>query len=46
MEQKLIRNHAFLPKTPKFVDKNDLKGVTPMKNSNLDMKFLSFFGNM
>ena len=26
-----------------FVIKNDLKHVTPMKNRNLDMKFLEFF---
>ena len=26
-----------------FVNKNDLKHVTPMKNRNLDMKFLEFF---
>ena len=26
-----------------FVNKNDLKHVTPMKNRNLDMKFLEVF---
>ena len=26
-----------------FVSKNDLKDVTPMKNRNLDLKFLEFF---
>ena len=34
---------TFLPKYQKFVNKNDLKGVTPMKNNNLDMKFLDGF---
>ena len=48
MEQKTIRNHTFLPKNSKFVNyyemtKNDLKHVTPMKNRNLDMKFLEVF---
>ena len=26
-----------------FINKNDLKHVTPMKNRNLDMKFLEVF---
>ena len=26
-----------------FVNKNDLKDVTPMKNHNFDLKFLEFF---
>ena len=26
-----------------FVNKNDLKYVTPMKNHNFDLKFLEFF---
>ena len=26
-----------------FVNKNDLKHVTPMKNRNLDMKIVKFF---
>ena len=29
-----------------FVNKNDLKHVTPMKNRNLDTKFLDFFGKI
>ena len=33
----------FFTKDSKFVNKNDLKHVTPMKNRNLDMKFLEFF---
>ena len=43
MEQKTIRNHTFFTKNSKFVNKNDLKNVTPMKNHNLDMKFLEVF---
>ena len=43
MEQKTFRNHTFLTKISKFVNKNDLKHVTPMKNCNLDMKFLEVF---
>ena len=43
MEQKTIEITLFLPKDWKFVNKNDLKGVTPMKNGNLGMKLLEFF---
>ena len=43
MEQKNIEITLFLPKDQKFVNKNDLKGVTPMKTVIWVWDFLSFF---